>query len=183
MNKLYKNYVFDLIVAAVALALGVVMLPVFGISAVFIDILLAAALVAYLILFLLDKLKHTRGVVFALTVIEFALLALATLGHIVQQFTPLHFTTVCQAVGVVLCLRGCVMATTMYVSALSLRKPRSELITFAIAILMIVVGTALFSGSFIDDYFLEWVMCIALFITALAFAALAFLFYHPKKKD
>lgn len=181
MPKLYKNALFDLIVALVALALGVVMLPVFEISSVCIDILLALALVAYLLLFLLDKLRTTRGTVFALTVIEFAVLALMVILLIIQQFSAAHIASVCQAVGIVLWLRGIVMTATLYISALYTKKPRTNLTELAISLLLVTLGAVLFAGNFITDLFLEWLICIALFITALVFAALAFLFHHPKE--
>ena len=182
MGKLYKNYIFDIIVALVALALGVVMLPVFGISAVCIDLLIALALVAYLVLIIYDKLKRTQGTAFALTAVEFGFLSLQVLMLIIQQFSALHIATVCQFVGVVLLLRGVVMALTLYISAMAYKKPRRELAAMIIALLMTVTGTYLAVSPYIDEIILEWVMCIALFIAALAFAALAFLFHHPKTK-
>ncbi len=182
MRGLYKNFVFDITVALIALALGVVMLPVFGISAFCIDILLAIALAAYLVLFLLDKLRHTRGIVFALTVLEFGLLLLLALALVIQQFSPAHFISVCQVVGVVLWLRGAIMTITLYISALYIKKPRRNLTALAISIVMISVGVWMISSSLLTDLFLEWVMCIALFITALVFGALAFLFYKGGEK-
>ena len=183
MRGLYKSFIFDIAVALVALALGVVMLPVFGISAVFIDILLAAALTAYLLLFLLDKLRHTRGTVFALTVVEFSLLSLLALALLIQQFGAASFISVCQVVGVVLWLRGVVMTATLYISALAVKKPRRSLSALALSVIMITVGVWMIASSLLTDLVLEWVMCILLFITAFCFGALAFLFYLPRDKS
>ena len=181
--KLYKNAWFDLAVAILAIALGVVMLPVFGIVEIFVNILLALALTAYLILFLLDKLRHTRGTVFAMTAVEFALLSAAVLTLVVQQFIPESVASVCQVLGVVLWLRGFVMTATLYISALSSRKPRRNMPLLLVAMLMITAGVWLFVSPIFSDVVCEWIICIALFITGLIFAALSFLFYHPKKKE
>ena len=183
MKGLYKKFSFDLIAAIVALALGVVMLPVFGIVERFVDILLAAALVAYLVLFLLDKLKHTRGTVFGLTAIEFAVLSVLAIGLIIQQFSPMSISSVCQVIGIVLWLRGSVMTAKLYIYALSVKKPRRELPWLGVAILMISVGVWLIVSPIFSDVVCEWVICIALFITSLVFFWLAFLFYHPKAKQ
>ena len=182
MRGLYKKSVLDLVVAIVALALGVVMLPVFGIVEVFVDILLAAALCAYLVLFLFDKLKHTRGTVFGLTVIEFLLLSIVAIWLVIQQFTALKTASVCRVIGTVLWLRGAVMTAKLYIGALSVKKPRRELPWLGVALAMVSVGVWLFVSPIFSDTVCEWIICIALFITALIFFSLAFLFYHPRKK-
>ena len=181
MRGLYKKFAFDLIVAIVALALGVVMLPLFGIVEIFVDILLAAALCAYLVLFLYDKLKHTRGTVFALTVVEFVLIAIVALWLIIQQFTSIRTASVCQVIGTVLWLRGAVIIAKLYIGALNVRKPRRELPWLGAALAMVTVGVWLFVSPIFSDTFCEWLICIALFITALIFFLLAFLFSPPKK--
>lgn len=182
MRGLYKKFSFDLIAAIVALALGVVMLPVFNIVEMFVDILLALALMAYLMLFILDKLKHTRGFIFSLTAVEFALLSIVAIWLVVQQFIPARITSVCQVIGLVLWLRGAILTTKLYISALSVKKPRRELTWLAVAILMISVGVWLFVSPIFSDLVCEWIICISLFITSLIFFGLAFLFYRPKKK-
>ncbi|MBR2930384.1 MAG: hypothetical protein IKC32_04060 [Clostridia bacterium] len=182
MKHLYRSFLFDMIVAVVALALGVVMLPVLHISDYFINILLAAALVAYLLLFLREKLKRTRGIVFGLTVAEVVILAFIILGLVIEQFSQNKLATFCQEVGVVLWLRGVVMTATLYVHALNVRKPRTQLGSLAIALALITLGAILFAGSFMTDLILEWVISIAFFIAALVFGALAFLFYIPKQR-
>ena len=89
MQTLYKNYIFDIVIALIALALGIVMLPVFGISEIFIDIMLALALGVYLVFFLFDRLRHSRGTVFILTIIEFIVISIennrALWVHVLQH--------------------------------------------------------------------------------------------------
>ena len=183
MKKLYKNVLFDIIVALVALGIAVIMLPVFEISNACIDIIMALALVAYILLFISDKLKHTRGTVFGLTVLETVILSVIVILLVIQQFAPFYVLSVCKAVGVVLWLRGVVITVTLYISALYIRKPRRNLPKLLLAIGFISAGGMLVFGQVFTDLFIEWTVSIALFITALAFGALAFLFHHPRKID
>ena len=183
MKKLYKNVLFDIVVALVALGIAIVMLPVFEISKYCIDIIMALALVAYILLFISDKLKHTRGTVFGLTILETVVLSIIVILLVIQQFAPFYVLSVCKAVGGVLWLRGVVITVTLYISALYIRKPRRNLPKLLLAIGFISAGGMLFFGYVFTDLFIEWIVAIALFITALAFGALAFLFHHPKKCD
>ena len=48
-------------------------------------ILMALSLVAYILLFISDKLKHTRGTVFGLTVLETVVLSVLVILLTVQQ--------------------------------------------------------------------------------------------------
>ena len=73
------------------------------------------------------------------------------------------------------------MIAKLYICALSVRKPRRELSWLGAAIAMVSVGVWLFVSPIFSDTVCEWMICIALFITALVFFSLAFLFYHPKK--
>lgn len=183
MQTLYKNYIFDIVIALIALALCIVMLPVFGISAIFIDIMLALALAAYLVLFLFDKLRHSKGTVFILTIIEFIVIVIVAIGLVFQQFGVIvRLSAVCQTVGLVIWMRGVVMALSLYLASLSAKKPTRNLVRFIITLALISVGASLFASTFIPDEVIEWVICVALFIAALVFGALAFLF-SPIKQD
>lgn len=182
MKKLYTNVLFDVIVALVALAIAIVMLPIFEISRHCVDILMALALIAYILLFISDKLKHTRGTVFGLTVVETVVLSVIVIMLVIQQFAPFYVLSVCKAVGAVLWLRGVVITVTLYISALYIRKPKRNLPKLLMAIAFISFGAMLVFGHVFTDLLIEWFISIALFITALAFAALAFLFHGPHKK-
>ena len=182
MRGLYRKCLFDAIVAVAAAGLGVVMLPVFGIVDIFIDVLLAAAVAIYLIIFLLDKLKHTRGTVFLLTVLEFLALSLVVIWLIIQQFIPVKLLSVCQVLGMVLWMRGVGIITKLYILALNVKKPRRELGWMWASVVMISVGIWLFVSPIFSDRVCEWVICIGLFFIALVFAGLAFLFFPTKKE-
>ena len=183
MQTLYKNYIFDIVIALIALALGIVMLPVFGISEIFIDIMLALALGVYLVFFLFDRLRHSRGTVFILTIIEFIVISVVAIGLVFQQFgIIIRLSAVCQTVGLVIWMRGIVMALSLYLASLSAKKPTRKLVKFIFTLVLISVGAALLTSTFIPDEAIEWVVCVALFIAALVFAALAFLF-SPLKHE
>lgn len=183
MLTLYKNYIFDIVVAIIALALSIVMLPVFGISEIFIDIMLALALGVYLVFFLFDKLRHSKGTVFILTIIEFIVIVIVAFGLVFQQFgIIIRFSAVCQTVGLVIWMRGVVMALSLYLASLSAKKPTRSLVKFIIGIVLISLGAALITSTFIPDEVIEWVICVALFVAALVFGALAFLF-SPLKHE
>ncbi len=184
MRGLYKNFVFDIVISVLCLALGIIMLPVFNISTHFIDIMLAIALVAYLVLFLFDVLRRAKGTVFILTIVEFVVIAMLAVGLLFQQFSVIaRISSVCSTVGLVMWLRGVVMAIGIYLHALGEKKPRLELARFITAIILISIGAYLFASTIFTDEVIEWVLCIALFVCCLIFGALAYLFSPIKKGE
>ena len=182
MNKLYKNFWFDLGTATLALIIGIVMLPVFGIAASVLDILLALVLVAYLVIFLFDKIKRTSGAIFVLTIIEFVLIGVLAIGLVFQQFKLIAISSVCQSIGIVVWLRGIVIAVGMYLAVHAAKKPQRNLPRFIFSLVLITAGALLISTPIIADSILEWVLCISFFIYALVFFALAILFAPRKEK-
>ena len=72
MKKLYRNFIFDLTVALAALVLGIVMLPPFGIGVYMLNVMLAAAIVVYFLVYLFSALqleKFHQKYIFELDVI------------------------------------------------------------------------------------------------------------------
>lgn len=181
MQNIYKNFVFDIIIAVLALAVGILMIPTFGIASHALNILLAITLAVYLVVFLFGKLRRTNGTVFVFTVIEFIVISAIVIGLIFQQFRLIAISGICQTIGLVMWLRGLVMALGMYISSIASKKPRRDIPRFFIALLLISVGAFLFAKPIISDAVLEWVLCISFFVYAIIFAALAFLFAPTKK--
>ena len=182
MKKIYKNFIFDIIIAVVALALGIVMLPPFGIGVYALNTLLAAALVVYFLVYLMDKLRRAKGIIFVLTAIESAVYFLIVIDLIIQQLTSFEAFSVCRALGLVLWIRGTVSAIGMYVSATSNKHAKVNLPRFLFRISLISFGVYLFANPLINDIVLNWAMCILCYLSALAFGALALLFSPIKKK-
>ena len=182
MQKLYKNHIFDVVAAIVSLALFIVMMPPFGISKYALNILLAITIGIYAYLYLVPKLTATRGAHFVLATSEFVIISLVVISLIIQQMRLVEISGVCQTIGLVLWVRGVVLATVTYLSALGAKKPKSSLTNFIIAMVLTTVGALLFANPIISDAVLEWVLCILFFVYALLFGALAFL-YWPQKKS
>ena len=182
MKKLYRSFTFDLTIAITALVLGIIMLPPFGIGIYALNILLAATLVTYFLVYLWDKLKRTRGSIFILTALECIIYFFIIIDLILQQFRVFNAIGVCRALGLVLWVRGTVSAIGMYINAISQTPKKKSLPSFLSRILLIYIGTYLLANPLITDIVLNWGMCILFFLSALAFGGLALLFAPSKKK-
>ncbi len=180
MTRFYKSFIFDIVVAVIALTLGIVMLPPFGIGEKALNILLAVALVAYLVIHLFGKLVRSKGSTFILTLIEFAVISLITLGLVLQQFKVFNISGVCETLGFILWLRGAVAATAMYITLGRVKSGTYSLPRFMLYVLLISVGMYLFAHPLITNLAFNWMMCIFFFASALVFAGLAVL-YSPTR--
>ena len=184
MKKLYKNFVFDLIIAISALLLGIVMLPPFGIGKYALHVLFAASLVVYFIVYLWDKLVRTKGTIFLLTVLECTVYFFIIVDLILGQFGVSGAVSVCRALGTFLWTRGIISAIGMYINAVSSKTKRSNLPGFLLRICLISLGMFLLAHPLLNDVFLNWLLCVLFFISALGFGALALLFSPTKgEKD
>ena len=181
MNRIYKNYIFDIIFAVLALALGIIMLPPFNIGQKIINILLAVTLVAYLVVHLFGKLRRSRGATFVLTLIEFSVVSLISVGLVLQQFKVFNISGVCRTVGLVLWLRGIVSILGMYIRLGTVKSESYNLPKFALYLLLITLGACAFASPVISDLAFNWIICIVMILTAVIFGALA-LIYSPEKK-
>ena len=182
MKKLYRNFIFDLTVALAALVLGIVMLPPFGIGVYMLNVMLAAAIVVYFLVYLWDKLKRTKGAIFLLTVTECVVYAFVILDLIMQQFHVIDALSVCRALGIVLWTRGTVSVIGMYINATTSNRRPASLPSFLSRILLISGGMFLLAHPLLTDIILCWAMCIVCYVSALAFGGLALLFSPGKKK-
>ena len=182
MKKLYRNFVFDLTIAITALVLGIVMFPPFGIGVYALNIMLAATIVVYFLVYLWDKLKRSRGSIFLLTVVECVVYAFVILDLMIQQFTNFDPIDVCRALGLVLWVRGTVSAIGMYINAISPNRKSATLPSFLFRLSLISFGMLLLAHPLFTDIMLNWAMCILFYISALAFGGLALLFSPSKKK-
>ncbi len=182
MKKLYRSFTFDLTIAIASLVLGIVMLPPFGIGIYALNTLLAATLVVYFLVYLMDKLKRTKGIIFILTATESVAYFLIVIDLVIQQFTSFEAFSVCRALGIVFWIRGTVSAIGMYVSATSNKRTKGNLPRFLFRISLISFGVYLFANPLVTDIVLNWAMCILFYASALAFGALALLF-SPIKKE
>ena len=181
MKKIYKNFVFDIVVAVLALALGVVMLPPFGIGQQALNVLMAITLAAYLALYTFDKIRRSKGTTLVLTLVEFCIIALIALALVIQQFLPIRISGVCRIIGVVMWLRGVFSSLGMYIIATNAKRQKYGIIKFLLCVLLSTVGVYLFAAPIVSDLVLTWIICIIFFLCALAFGALAILFSPSRR--
>ena len=182
MRKLYRNFTFDLTIALTALVLGVIMLPPFGVGVYLLNLLLAATIVVYFLVYLWDKLRCTKGAIFMLTVAECIVYLFVIIDLILEQFRLFDALNVCRAIGIVLWTRGVVSAIGMYISAITSSCRKNSLPGFLLRIFLICIGVYLFANPLLTDVLLNWAICILFFLSALAFGGLALLFSPVKKK-
>ena len=182
MKKLYKNFIFDIILAVVMLALGIVMLPPFGIGQQALNILCAILLVAYMIIYMLDKIQRSKGTTLVLALVEFAIIAIIAITLVVQQFSEFKIGGICKIVGAVMWMRGVFSAFGMYITATSARRPRYGVIKFLLCVLLSSTGVYIFADPIVSDLALTWIACVLFFIAALVAGGLALLFAPTKEK-
>ncbi len=178
--RIYKNYIFDIVIAGLALVLGIVMLPPFGIGQHLLNLLLAISLAAYLVIHLFGKLQRTKGTAFILTLFEFSVVCIIIVGLIFQQLRVFNIAGVCRTLGVVLWLRGIVSITVMYINLGTLKSARYNLSKFILYLLLITAGVYLFANPLITDIIFNWILCVVMLLTAVIFGFLAFI-YSPSK--
>ena len=183
MKQLYKNFVFDLVIAITALILGIVMLPPFGIGIYMLNALLACTIIVYFLVYLWDKLKRTKGAVFLLTVIECIVYFFVIIDLLLEQFRVYDALSVCRALGLILWVRGTISIICMYLNITSSSRKTATLPSFLLRIAMISFGMMLLAHPMINDIVLNWAMCILFYLSALAFGGLALLFSPIKEKD
>ena len=181
LKNLYKNFIFDIIVGVIALALGIVMLPPFGIGKYVLRILLAVTLGFYLVLYLFDKLKKSRGTIFVLAMIELFAITTLIVMLFLQQFDVFN-ADVCSMLGIVLWVRGVVALIGMYFKASTAKKSRYDLAPFLMYLLFVSLGMYFFAKPPLTDNLLNWIMCIFFYATALVLGILAFV-YAPMRHE
>ena len=180
MKKLYHNFIFDIVIAALALAIGIVMLPPFGIGERILDLFFALTLVAYIALYLFDKVRRAKGYMFVFTVIEVAVICFIIVGLIIDQFDAISIPEICRTLGLVIWLRGVVVVLGLYLSAPARKSQKKSLLSFIVGIFAISIGSFLLGYPLISDVAINWMLCIFLFVCALLFGFLALLFAPSK---
>ena len=183
MKQLYKNFMFDLVIAITSLVLGIVMLPPFGIGIYVLNILLAGTIIVYFLVYLLDKLKRTKGAIFLLTVTECVVYFFIIIDLILEQFRVYDALSVCRALGLILWVRGTVSAIGMYISITSSKRRNTTLPGFLLRIMLISFGMLLLAHPMINDRILNWAMCILFYLSALTFGGLALLFSPTRDRE
>lgn len=185
-SRLYWLYY----ILAVALTAGAIVLaPIWGSTDVFfkswgskiINILLAVAILYYVILYLFKKVRSSRGAVQILTAVEIVLLSLIALGCVLSQFRVINVSDPCQILGLALWLRGVIELVRAYYYRGSSSTIKYSLLQLAIAIAMVSFGVYIFARPFISRVAIQWILVCALLIFAV-FTLLYGISAKPNKK-
>lgn len=182
MKRIYTNFVFDVIMAIIFLALGIVMLPPLNIGPKAMNILFAVLLVTYLVSFLYDKIKRTRGSILILSCIEFIVVSIVAVEQILQQFSLFNLSGACETFGFVIALRGIISVVEMYILASTSKRAKYSLPAFMAYLLLVCAGVFVMARPFISDLIINWILCGVFFLLTLIFTGFAFL-YAPTKKN
>ena len=181
MKRIYTNFVFDIVIATLFLALGIVMLPPFEIGIKVLNVLFAVLLVCYLVSFLYDKIKRARGSILVLSFVEFIIVSIVAIGQLLQQFKLFNLSSGCATLGFVLAVRGIFSVIEMYMLASTSKRARYNLPLFIGYLALASVGVFLLARPFISDLIINWVLSGVCFLIAVIFTGFALL-YAPRKK-
>lgn len=181
MKKIYKNFIFDIILAVLFLALGVVLLPFFEIGKTVLDFTVAILLCLYLGFYLSRKFRG-GSVYIALTAVEFTLIVLIAVGLVLKQFEVISIGNTCQIIGLVMWLRGVCCLVKGYFTQGAEARRKYSLLMFLGYIILVSAGAFIFAKPIITDAALIWIICISSFALCALFTALAIIF-APKSKE
>ncbi len=176
------------IVLSVLLVLtGLIIAPIWSGTNVFfknwgsklIDLLLALALIYYIVIFLFKRAKTTTGVVQGLTIAELVILSLVALGCILSQFKVINISEPCQVLGLAMWLRGCVEVIASHFHRNS-SHPVWKLVGF---LALVTAGTALFFKPLVSRAQFQWALVALLIILAICSLVYGINAKKPKSKS
>lgn len=179
MRKSSKSFILCIFFALVSLAVGVAILPVFGLGTNILSAIIALALGACMIAFILPEIMSTRGIICVLNFFEFLLIAIVALLLVIHQVLPFIEYANCRLLAVALWVHGMVGILKTYNTRIATAKmgvPFSLLLD----IIFITFATYLFVVPFIPDFILAWACPVFFFIFTFLMLALSML-YAPGK--
>ena len=163
MAKLFKNYIALFIFAFILAALGVISLPVV-LGDLIIDLILALALIAYLILFLFDRLSASSGASFVIFLSEFVTIALIAAGLLLGQFKIINVLGVCRVIGLSIWIHTSGVAIESYIEAYRRQSKKIKPYAFAIYLSLSSIGVYMLASPFISN------KAVAYIISGISFA-------------
>lgn len=173
MKKLLKNPVVCIILGSVFLLASILFAPIWDFwdscpwkdwGSEIVNLLIAALIILYLVLFLVKKIKApAKRVIKVLTIIEFALLALIALGCIFSQFKIINVSGACQIFALALWTRGVVEIFRAYYYR-SDSKEVYPVWYLGVSIVMVTFGAYCFAKPFIEDIVILWIFVISLLL-------------------
>lgn len=173
MKKVIKNSIVSIILGTVCVLAAIIFAPIWNFwdgcpwvdwGSQIINLLIAACIVCYLVLFLSKRIKgNGKRAIQVLTIIEFALLSLIALGCVCSQFKVINIQGACQIFGLALWTRGTIEIFRAYYYR-SDSKENYPLWYLGLSIAMITLGTWCFVKPFIQDVVILWIFVVSLLI-------------------
>ena len=183
MKRFKGDYIVYLIVSVLLIALGIVMLVNdYEIGLKIVNIAIALILVAYLALVLFPLIKHKRGTIQILTIVEFVLVCVIALGLILQQFKVFNIAGACQIIGLVIWLRAVVELFRAYFYRGKDSSYKYAPWYFCFILALITFGTYMFAKPFFSNEQVVLTLSIICFVLALALIIVGIM-YLPKKQS
>ncbi len=182
MKRFKGDYIVYLIVSVLLITLGIVMLVNnYEIGLKIVNIALALIIVAYLALVLFPLVKHKRGTIQILCIVEFVLVCLIAVGLVLQQFKVFNIAGACKIAGLVIWLRAIVELFRAYFYRGKDSSYNYAIWYFCLILGLITLGTYMFAKPFFTDQQVVLTLSIVCFVLALALIVVGIM-YIPKKK-
>ena len=180
MKKSNRSFVLCIFLAVISLAVGILVLPVFGLTSSMLSAVLALVLGSCMIAFILPEIMSTRGLICVLNFFEFLLFAIVALLLVIQQVLPFLPEANCRFLAIALWIHAMVDIFKIYNTRIATMRHG---IPFALLldIIFITFATALFVNPFISDAVLSWACPVFFFVLTFLMAVLSLL-YSPKRK-
>ena len=182
MKRFKGDYIVYLIVSVLLITLGIVMLVNnYEIGLKIVNIAIALMLVAYLALVIFPLIKHKRGTIQILTIVEFVLVCIIAIGLVLQQFKVFNIAGACKILGLVIWIRAIVELFRAYFYRGKDSSYNYAVWYFCIILALVTLGTYMFAKPFFTDQQVVLVLSIMCFVVALCLIILGII-YAPKKK-
>lgn len=167
MKRFKYDWLVYFIVSILAIALGIVLIVKdYEIGLKIVNIAIAIILIAYMLLFLLPILKHKRGTVQILVIVEFVLVGLISLGLILQQFKVFNIVGACKIIGVVIWLRCVVELFRAYFYRGKDSSYKYAVWYFCLILALFSLGVYMFAKPFFTDAQVVLTLSICCFIAS-----------------
>lgn len=183
MKRFKGDYIVYLITSVLLIALGIIMLVNdYEIGNKIINIAICFILVAYLALVIFPLIKHKRGAIQILTIVEFVLISLIAIGLVLQQFKVFNIVGACKIIGLVLWIRAVVELFRAYFYRGKDSSYNYAIWYFCLIIGLITLGTYMFAKPFFTDEQVILTLSIICFAISLALIIVGIIFIPKKGK-
>ena len=154
--------VFTLILTILLMGFGIIMFTSLGVTAM--NYLVAAGLIVYIVLVLVDNVLHYRGRIQIFAIFELMLITMLAAGLFVPEFNVLGISGVNASLGFAMWIRAIVEVLHGYFLQGSDGKLRFSLFKMILCIAFLSLGVAILCSPLINEQVLRWgVGCFSIF--------------------